>query len=225
MNARCETLYQILKKSLKPIPYEVFLKGKEFTGGLLIATLGVDIEERCHFASGDLSYALSGLLCEGIVLKKVIGRRSVLVFGEWRFSQGAQRYKEIFYYKLEELLPHEVGSLRDKLLSRYSESERKLIEDVFVRFAQTRRTKRISTGVTLNILQSWDRFSTAAVVQGCTIYLEQNLFEDGYSEDYCTGIIRNVASEDSTPIETPVVQVGVDALRKKREESNKNRND
>lgn len=222
------TLYEVLKKNLQPIEHPVLIKGGEIAGGLLVAELGTDICERCHFNSDDdLSIAISDLLSGGTIFKKVIGKRSVLVLGEWRLLKGPVRYKEIFFYKCinGKLLLHEIELEIENLLTRYNSKQVELIKQVFDEFASMRRGNKISKNIYLNQLLKWRKYDTSLVEQAIKTFIVKDMANEGKGENYCLGIMRSLSKQDWREVVQDRVNVnsGFEALEKRREQSKRDR--
>jgi hypothetical protein len=81
------------------------------------------------------------------------------------------------------------------LRERYS--DQKLIDDVFVAIASTRKSNQVADSVLLAQLQKWERYPVEQVVSGIRIYLDKRCADQGKDEKYLLGIIRN--QEVETP--------------------------
>jgi len=225
-DTKVQTLYEVLKKNLRPIIQPVELRGKQIFGGLLVVTPTDDICEKCKFSSEEMSVALAGLLSSEFVEKKKIGKRSVLVLGEWRIAAGVERYRETLIHISDRPLPHELQSEKNQLLLRYDARQIKLLNEVFEAFASTRkRSRTIAESVVVGVLTDWSKYPADIVMEGVRTFLEQRLHLDGYSEAYCTGIIRNVGDDTQRIPEEqrPKANVGLAMLAEQRKRSNQRR--
>jgi len=79
----------------------------------------------------------------------------------------------------------EISVLKD----RYPKQE--TINEAFTAIQSTRKSNRIADTVKLSILKSWEGYPVESVMAGVKTYLEKGYADQGKSEKYLLGIIRN----------------------------------
>lgn len=85
--------------------------------------------------------------------------------------------------------PGEILSQVSELTKRYQDQD--IIARAFQAITSTRKSNRIADSVKLRILQDWDRYPVASVIQGIKTYLRGHYADRGKNERYLLGIIRN----------------------------------
>ena len=83
----------------------------------------------------------------------------------------------------------------DKLLERYSQNDRAVIERYFAFLAKnTRKSGKISDGVKKNQLIAWQKYTPSVVITALKVYMGKNI-TISMNEKYVMGIIRNLQKE------------------------------
>ena len=148
-------------------------------------------KERLIVYSGrvsDVEAEVTELIRLGLVKRRKIGHRAILLLGTWKiveepFTSVEIRESAVF---TADMTP---------LLERYDTSQRRLIELAFTAFGSTRKGGSISPTLLLRSLQSYTRFPAEAVAAGLRLYLEGGHAEVGKREQYALGIIRGCARD------------------------------
>jgi hypothetical protein len=87
------------------------------------------------------------------------------------------------------------------LKSRYSNPD--LLERAIIALASTRKNNRIADSVVLAQLEKWAAYPPAQVEAAIKTYLDKGYADQGKSEAYLMGVIRNVKTSTTTAPAVP----------------------
>jgi len=110
--------------------------------------------------------------------------------GKGHREEGKERRE-----KKPSAISEEIASLVSKIFSfpGGEETYSKLVKAI----SETRKTKKLSPGVILSLLQSLEKFPQEKIQAGIRIYLEKAHHTEGKAEKYLLGIIRNHRTEET----------------------------
>ena len=77
----------------------------------------------------------------------------------------------------------------EELLRRYTENQRKVINEYWDTIRFTRRTCKISEGIKKNELEYWNKFEAEKVIEALRIHITKY---PNHRENYTRGILRNI---------------------------------
>ena len=81
-----------------------------------------------------------------------------------------------------------------KLLARYTESQRNIINEYWETIRFTRKTCTVSDGIKRNELEYWSKFPTDKVIDALRIHIDKY---PCHRENYTRGIMRNIRTSTS----------------------------
>jgi len=128
--------------------------------------------------NGEDASVVSSLLFKGYVAREKIGRRKVLILGEWTPLEKSLK---------KEPSPEE--SL-EAYLQMYTPGQRAVIRQAFEAFAECRATRKVSPNILINELRYYMRFPPEVVVEALATYVSGEYWKRGMGEAYARGIIR-----------------------------------
>lgn len=144
---------------------------------------------------------------------KTTNKFSVITIINWPTYQGEEiENNQLINQQRTNKEPHtNIKALKNKrtpadfskiqlLEERYS--DRNLINQCFEIITSTRKTKRISDSVKLNILHQWNNYPADQVMAAIRIYIEKDYAGQGKDEKYLLGIIRG-NSQQKAPANIP----------------------
>ena len=131
-------------------------------------------------------------------LESYKGRPQAGTRAEVSAELGQTPYKRIMIEKNDKETPPAFSESEiPEMMNRYPDSE--LILQAFESISSTRKTGKISDSIRLKILQSWSKHPVESVIAGIKTYLSKNYAEEGKSEKYLLGIIRNLPAPQAAP--------------------------
>jgi hypothetical protein len=145
---------------------------------------------------------------------KTTNKFSIITIVNWHIYQGGEAEKDQQndqqmankwpYTKTKEhkkRTPAEISLKISTLKSRYSNPD--LIERAIIALASTRKNNRIADSVVLAQLEKWAAYPPAQVEAAIKTYLDKGYADQGKSEAYLMGVIRNVKAPTTTAPAVP----------------------
>lgn len=170
-----------------------------------VITSELTLMERWRWSKSKVRRFVKGLADERMVIKKADSKKTSLLIVNFEAYQGSETAEEP--QKDRRKTADDTQSRMNKnekkedssaisseialLVSKLFPGKEELFQEVKQAISSTRKTKRVSPGVILSLLQSLEKFPQEKIWAGVQVYLEREYWKEGKDEKYLIGIVRN----------------------------------